>query len=132
MKVKTSDLEGEALNYAVTLADKGNASIIMDHFGTFHTYYRHDQHGSIVYPNYLNWSDAGPIIEREITRMFKNLADGWTAQIRHEKEHPSLVGRKVTTGWTNASGPTLLIATMRCFVQSRLGDEVEIPEELMK
>ena len=27
--------------------------------------------------------------------------------------------------------PTLLIAAMRCYVASRLGDEVEIPEELL-
>lgn len=27
-------------------------------------------------------------------------------------------------------GPTPLIAAMRCYVASRLGDEVEIPEEL--
>lgn len=29
-------------------------------------------------------------------------------------------------------GPTPLIAAMRCFVASKLGDEVEIPEELVK
>lgn len=29
-------------------------------------------------------------------------------------------------------GPTPLIAAMRCFVASRLGDEIEIPEELLK
>jgi hypothetical protein len=27
-------------------------------------------------------------------------------------------------------GPTPLIAVMRCFVASRLGDEVDVPEEL--
>jgi len=40
------------------------------------------------------------------------------------------VKRKVTTGWTNASGPTPLIAAMRCFVASKVGDEVEIPDIL--
>ena len=56
---------------------------------------------------------------------------GWLdSAIRHEKEHPSLVGRKITTGWTNASGPTPLIAAMRCFVENRLGSEVEIPDIL--
>ena len=28
-------------------------------------------------------------------------------------------------------GPTPLIAAMRCFVASRLGDEVDIPEDLL-
>ena len=32
----------------------------------------------------------------------------------------------------NGAGPTPLIAAMRCIVASRLGDEVEIPEELCK
>jgi hypothetical protein len=27
-------------------------------------------------------------------------------------------------------GPTSLIAAMRCFVASRLGDEVDVPKEL--
>ena len=29
------------------------------------------------------------------------------------------------------NGPTPLIATMRCFVNKHLGDEVDIPEELL-
>ena len=28
-------------------------------------------------------------------------------------------------------GPTPLIAAMRCYVASKLGDEVEVPEELL-
>lgn len=41
-------------------------------------------------------------------------------------------------GWESAaspscwqSGPTMLIAGLRCYVASKLGDEVEIPEELL-
>jgi len=30
------------------------------------------------------------------------------------------------------TGPTPLIAAMRCYVASRLGDTVEIPEEIAK
>jgi hypothetical protein len=29
------------------------------------------------------------------------------------------------------SGPTPLIAAMRCFVASKLGDEVDVPKELL-
>jgi hypothetical protein len=32
---------------------------------------------------------------------------------------------------TRAEGPTPLIAAMRCYVASKLGDTVEIPEELL-
>jgi hypothetical protein len=31
----------------------------------------------------------------------------------------------------SAYGPTPLIAAMRCYVASKLGDEVDVPEELM-
>jgi hypothetical protein len=36
-------------------------------------------------------------------------------------------------GWgciNRSSGPTPLIAAMRCYVASKLGDEIEIPENL--
>ena len=124
MKTKTQDLEGEALNYAATLADKWNAYLIMDHAGALHTYYRHDQHGSIVYPNYLNWSDAGPVIERERIEL----------KIPEAKEFGQWMAliTDASGDYIHRSGPTPLIAAMRCFIQSRLGDEVEIPEELGK
>ena len=32
----------------------------------------------------------------------------------------------------HAFGPTPLIAAMRCFVASKLGDEVDVPDELIK
>jgi hypothetical protein len=30
----------------------------------------------------------------------------------------------------NAYGPTPLIAAMRCYVASKMGDDIELPEEL--
>lgn len=122
MKVKTQDLSGEALNYAATLADKGNAYLVMDHVGALHTYYRHDQHGSIVYTNYLSWSDAGPIIERE------DIHWGFGA----DNGKKIIIASKLGGCVKHSFGPTQLIAVMRCFVASKLGDEVEIPEELCK
>jgi len=71
-------------------------------------------------PNYsTNWAIAGPIIEREkITPQFMDRGY-WRAWVEvGEKAH------KVSYG------PTPLIAAMRCYVASKLGDEVEIPEEL--
>ena len=38
--------------------------------------------------------------------------------------------RKYLT-WTCERGPTKLIAAMRCYVASKLGDEVDVPEELL-
>jgi len=73
-----------------------------------------------------NWAQGGPIIERE---QIETICNGiqpeglqWVAQTQSEK-------------WTYnplESGPSLLIAAMRCYVASKLGDEIDIPTELME
>lgn len=73
-----------------------------------------------------NWAQGGPIIEREKIRVSPNMGKTWSAQIRHETDHP-LVAHKVLDGWTNKSGPTPLIAAMRCYVASKMGNEVDVP-----
>lgn len=78
-------------------------------------------------PDYsTDWSQGGPIIERECIATYASGAcsvspknpDYWVAEILDTSE--------ILTQY----GPTPLIAAMRAFVASRLGDEVEIPEEL--
>jgi hypothetical protein len=62
-----------------------------------------------------NWAQGGPIIERE--RIEVRPYDGvkWIA----------------TDNLTNHTvGPTPLIAAMRCYVASKLGDDIDVPEEL--
>lgn len=73
-----------------------------------------------------DWSQGGPIIERELLRLIAPTVLGvdWVARIR-QKHLP--VG---VNGWYEEYGPTPLIAAMRCYVASKLGDEVNIPEEL--
>jgi hypothetical protein len=71
-----------------------------------------------------NWAVGGPVIEREeisISREFAASKVEWAAwtpaPIRDDAE---------AFGY----GPTPLVAAMRCYVASKLGDEVEVPEEL--
>jgi hypothetical protein len=61
-----------------------------------------------------DWSQGGPIIEREGLTL-THQASQWVAQ---------------TDDDVFAYGPTPLIAAMRCYVASKLGDEVDVPEEL--
>ena len=61
-----------------------------------------------------NWSQGGPIIEREGLTL-THQADRWAAQ---------------TDADLFAYGPTPLIAAMRCYVASKLGDNIDIPKEL--
>lgn len=58
-----------------------------------------------------DWRWGGSIIEREKIALFLNGNDEWAA----------------TDGIKNAVGDTPLIAAMRCYVASKLGDEIDLP-----
>jgi hypothetical protein len=128
MKIKTQDLTGAALDWAV-------AKACMDE--TVNVYFTEDGHkrhrNDMDFPEFspsTDWAQGGPIIEREGIKTAPTVTrSAWMAQIRHTKNHP-LVAHPVLAGWTNANGPTPLIAAMRCYVASHLGDEVDIPAEL--
>ena len=62
-----------------------------------------------------DWAHGGPILEREGISIYRMTSD-WSAAY-----NPS---------GTPQDGPTPLIAAMRCFCRSKLGDVVDIPEEL--
>lgn len=66
-------------------------------------------------PYSRRWDMGGPIIEREKIAMWEDDEGGWFASA-HE-------GRG-----NDFHGETLLIAAMRCYVASKLGDEVEVPD----
>jgi hypothetical protein len=60
------------------------------------------------------WEAGGPIIEREGIAIGKSWK-GW----------------KAFTETSGGEGPTPLIAAMRCYVASKMGDTIEVPEELL-
>ena len=104
MKIKTSELTGAALDWAVAMCEETSDNFLLaNNYGGEH-FYRYS----------MNWLSGGPIIEREIARLEDLGDEGWEAS-----------GYGHTT-----TGPTPLIAAMRCYVASKLGDEVEIPKEL--
>lgn len=124
MKIKTSELKGIALDYAVALAEGGENF----RFDTVSTYWitingkdralKASWAQSFI-PS-TNWNQAGSIIEREkIAIMCPSTGDFWDARAN---VFPAEYWR----------GETPLIAAMRCYVASKLGDEVEIPEELVR
>jgi hypothetical protein len=65
------------------------------------------------------WSQGGPIIERERIGVWSSEA------VDHAGEW---CARMIDTYITYS--PTPLIAAMRCYVASKLGDGVDVPEEL--
>lgn len=65
----------------------------------------------------VNPLQAWPIIDREGIGFYKANATKWWA-------HPY-------GGEYNSEGSTALVAAMRCYCASRLGEEAEVPEELL-
>lgn len=75
-------------------------------------------------PRYsTDWSQGGPIIESGANNLFKhNGGTEWCCACNVQRDGYIAI--------ITADGPTPLIAAMRCYVASKLGDEIEIPEEL--
>lgn len=117
MKIKTSELTGAALDWAVAKCEKQVPSKTTgEPFLYEHRLYLQD-----FIPS-TDWAHGGPIIEREgINLVHQGDAHDWDASLWDYAEQD----------WhLHTEGPTSLIAAMRCYVASKLGDEVEVPEEL--
>ena len=116
MKIKTSELIGAQLDWAACLA-KGNKPVINPvRFGSV-SYGKFESELGYAIKHYSSdWSVAGPIIEREKIEIY------WSVYFQHW--HGSY------TGELCSYGASPLIAAMRCYIASKLGDEVDIPDEL--
>lgn len=71
-----------------------------------------------------DWAHGGPIIGREHIEFKEESPDLWFAELEHLGADDD--GYSFGQGY----GPTILIAAMRCYVASKLGDVVEVSEEL--
>lgn len=72
-----------------------------------------------------DWRQGGPIIDALDGFLLKKWLEAPPATCCEAHLH------NYEGDWVEF-GPTLLIATMRCYVASKLGDTIEIPEELLK
>jgi hypothetical protein len=75
----------------------------------------HAAEGGTSAPYSREWAFGGPIIEREGIAIKREPEGDWKAVSRTDTSY----------GWTP------LIAAMRCYVVSKLGNEVEVPEEFV-
>jgi hypothetical protein len=98
--MKTSELSGAALDWAVAMAIGDYTPVRVPTYST-------------------DWAHGGKIIEREkIATRFDLEEQEWQAAIAAEDE------------WVYGWGATPLVAAMRCYVASKLGNEVQLPEGL--
>lgn len=133
MKIKTSELEGAALDWVVAKAVGARNVSVCAPMNTgepicppFVERFEADPwpgagEGYMPYRPSTNWSQGGPLTEGRVFRMEQVGPDAWLA----------CMYRSAGGQWLARTGPTLLIAAMRAIVAAELGDEVDVPEELL-
>ena len=118
MKVKTSELTRAALDWAVAKCE-GRGKSYTDYFAS-----QWHLNKSLRYST--EWARGGPIMEREKIATSHGSALDPEFEFWHAVSYDDMRYQDPFT----MKGPTLLIAAMRCYVASKLGDEVDVPEEL--
>jgi Protein of unknown function (DUF2591) len=120
MKIRTSELGGPTLDWAVAKCEESSTHYQDYRVADGYLYAKFcDMWLTYPYCPSTNWSQGGPIIEHEkitfdvSTGGYVAYIDDWPCEKRHSE-----------------FGETHLIAATRCYVVSRLGDEVEVPNEL--
>lgn len=96
MKVKTSELQDAALDWAVNQIEECCDDPVPPPFST-------------------SWAWVGPIIEEQGIALYLYGDSQWNAHV----------------GGRESVGPTPLIAAMRCYVALRIGEEVDVPDDLV-
>lgn len=116
VEVKTAELIGPALDWAVAQIEGETEHVQFSALPSSRHYYAPSR----------KWAQGGPLIEKHRISVMENLpamADSiWEAR--------GSIGA-IGAGWRFTHGPTPLIAAMRCLVASKLGDTVQVPEELL-
>jgi len=112
--MKTCELTGAALDWAVAKCEEP--------CGGYKAWVQANLERGIVPAGSqysTDWLVGGPIIEQEAIQLTPDeYTSTWTAYTTMEGEPFEF------------TGPTPLIAAMRCYVASWLGDEIEIPDAL--
>ena len=126
MKTKTSDLTLLALDWAVAECEGMDIEIRPAGACGRPLYVLAAEAGRTpwTWTPTTSWHQGGPIIEREgITTAPHSTLNGVIKEWKAGRDWPM-------SHFPYYLGPTPLIAAMRCYVASKLGDEVDIPEEL--
>ena len=118
--MKTDELTGAALDWAVAKCEGFELNFEQDEKDfwinrtkDWQQYYPPFGYLKESFSPSCDWSQGGEVIERERIAVAWNMTRwvAWTGVIEHKGETP-------------------LIAAMRCYVSGKLGDEVDVPEEV--
>lgn len=142
--IKTEDLTGAALDWAVAVAegkdhstDKDWGNALVNDLGRCSIAHR-NWNGAKYFEPSKNWGHGGPIVEREnigllppTHRVHRNGGNSpgwgpsgiWSATTWHAG-----VNGKRSVAW-HETDP--LIAAMRCYVESKLGESIDVPQHVV-
>lgn len=131
MKIKVAELINTALNLAVAKC-KGCEPVFNPVFNGRIRYGWYDSAiGHAIKKYSTDWNHGGPIIECEKIEVTPFPDGEWRGSKCVQKEDSYSPGDYMEAV-SHQYGPTPLIAAMRCYVASKLGDEVEVPNELLE
>lgn len=137
MKVKVADANGAALDWMVAIAEGiPEEELYISGGGKFRSLFRRlrDEEGNLTHrymtgPDLLfsrKWEAGGPVIDKMIQEGMALSKSGWGVDTL--KYRAAMYGDH--RNWF-AFGETTLVAAMRCCAMYRLGDEVNVPKELL-
>lgn len=116
IEVKTAELEGAALRWAVSLAEGLEVTIHPPAYGNGHRIAVNGR--TEAYRPDMDWSQGGPLVDRHTVKL-----------IRHENGSSARI--VCDSGVAGESGRTVLEALCRAIVAAKLGGTIAVPAELL-
>lgn len=128
MKIKTEDLEGIQLDVAVAIALGGEVTRPQDgqvYLNGMHQLCgeKNKRHSRYVFSPSTDWNQCGSLIEFFSLKLEPVGTQGWQASTKLDS--PGWCAR-----YDDWIGETALIAVCRAVVASKIGDEVDLADEL--
>lgn len=125
-QVKTQDIQGKALDYLVAKCEGLKTETW--HTGAITVLFP-DAPRFVAFNPSTNWGHGGPIIEREgLCVGRRQQADPAYCPLNDPR---TICWARTTPGGYLSYGPTPLIAAMRCYIASKMGDVVDVPASLL-
>lgn len=124
IEVKTADLQGEALGWAVGKAEGLDVLLAPPQYGNpwrvFARYQATATEHTKRHTPWQDWALAGPLIEKNMVSLHcpQSTDDVWAGWVITDK------------GEFCQGGDSALIASCRSIVAAKLGDTVQVPKEL--
>ena len=121
MKIHTKDLTGAALDWSVAVAlgwklERPQDGQFIDNDGNRWLAGYRQYAPKISFSPSSNWAQGGPLVQSQLFWVEEQSYDQWGAE---------------GVGGETQYGPTALIAICRAVVACKLGDEVDVPDELV-